>query len=100
MYREVLARTEAGVAGSAISLTPAPFSVPHRHRRRLAVREGRAPPHAGRAPAPPVVINPASARCYQEKHTVRGFMAGAMKKAGHAVESFKPAGGERTYRIK
>jgi hypothetical protein len=34
-----------------------------------------------------------------QKHTVRGFMAGAMKKAGHAVESFKPAGGERTYRI-
>jgi hypothetical protein len=35
-----------------------------------------------------------------QKHTVRGFMAGAMKKAGFTVESFKPAGGERTYRIK
>jgi len=34
-----------------------------------------------------------------QKHTVRGFMAGAMKKAGHSVESFKPEGGERTYRI-
>ena len=34
-----------------------------------------------------------------QKHTVRGFMAGAMKKAGHQVESFKPEGGERTYRI-
>jgi hypothetical protein len=34
-----------------------------------------------------------------QKHTVRGFMAGAMKKAGFAVESFKPEGGERTYRI-
>ena len=34
-----------------------------------------------------------------QKHTVRGFMAGAMKKAGHEVESFKPEGGERTYRI-
>jgi hypothetical protein len=34
-----------------------------------------------------------------QKHTVRGFMAGAMKKAGHNVESFKPEGGERTYRI-
>ena len=33
------------------------------------------------------------------KHTVRGFMAGAMKKAGYNVESFKPEGGERTYRI-
>ena len=34
-----------------------------------------------------------------QKHTVRGFMAGAMKKAGYIVESFKPEGGERTYRI-
>jgi hypothetical protein len=34
-----------------------------------------------------------------QKHTVRGFMAGAMKKAGYAVESFKPDGGERTYRL-
>jgi hypothetical protein len=35
-----------------------------------------------------------------QRHTVRGFMAGAMKKAGYNVESFKPEGGERTYRIK
>jgi len=34
-----------------------------------------------------------------QRHTVRGFMAGAMRKAGHEVESFKPEGGERTYRI-
>ena len=34
-----------------------------------------------------------------QKHTVRGFMAGAMKKTGFTVESFKPEGGERTYRI-
>ena len=34
-----------------------------------------------------------------QKHTVRGFMAGAMKKAGHTVESFKPEGGERSYRL-
>jgi hypothetical protein len=34
-----------------------------------------------------------------QKHTVRGFMAGAMKKARYTVESFKPDGGERTYRI-
>ena len=31
--------------------------------------------------------------------TVRGFMAGAMKKAGYTVESFKNDKGERTYRI-
>jgi hypothetical protein len=34
-----------------------------------------------------------------QAHTVRGFMAGAMRKAGYAVESFKPEGGRRTYRI-
>ena len=34
-----------------------------------------------------------------QRHTVRGFMAGAMKKAGYAVESFRPEGGERSYRI-
>jgi len=34
-----------------------------------------------------------------QRHTVRGFMAGAMKKAGFAVESFKSDKGERTYRI-
>jgi hypothetical protein len=34
-----------------------------------------------------------------QAHTVRGFMAGAMRKAGFIVESFKPEGGERTYRI-
>jgi hypothetical protein len=34
-----------------------------------------------------------------QKHTVRGFMVGAMKKAGFAVESFKPEGGQRTYRL-
>ena len=34
-----------------------------------------------------------------QRHTVRGFMAGAMKKAGYAVESFKSDKGERTYRI-
>jgi hypothetical protein len=34
-----------------------------------------------------------------QKHTVRGFIAGSMKKAGHAVESFKSEAGERTYRI-
>jgi hypothetical protein len=34
-----------------------------------------------------------------QRHTIRGFMAGAMKKAGYTVESFKPENGERTYRI-
>ena len=34
-----------------------------------------------------------------QKHTVRGFMAGAMKKAGYTVESFKSEAGARPYRI-
>jgi hypothetical protein len=34
-----------------------------------------------------------------ERHTIRGMVAGALKKAGYNVESFKPEGGERTYRI-
>ena len=34
-----------------------------------------------------------------QKHTVRGFMAGAMKKAGYNIESFKSDKGERSYRI-
>jgi hypothetical protein len=35
-----------------------------------------------------------------QKHTVRGFIAGTLKKkAGYAIESFKPESGERTYRI-
>ena len=34
-----------------------------------------------------------------QKHTVRGFMAGAMKKAGFTVESFKNEAGARSYRI-
>jgi hypothetical protein len=34
-----------------------------------------------------------------QRHTVRGFMAGAMKKAGYSVESFKSEKGERTYHI-
>jgi len=38
-------------------------------------------------------------RMQWQRHTVRGFMAGAMKKAGYTVESFKPEGGERSYRL-
>jgi len=34
-----------------------------------------------------------------QRHTVRGLVAGALKKAGYTVESFKPEGGERTYRL-
>lgn len=34
-----------------------------------------------------------------QKHTVRGFMAGTMKKAGYTVESFKSEAGARSYRI-
>jgi biotin operon repressor len=33
-----------------------------------------------------------------QRHTVRGFVA-TLKKAGYTVESFRPKGGERSYRI-
>jgi DNA-binding CsgD family transcriptional regulator len=44
-------------------------------------------------------LNEIAEKMKWQRHTVRGFIAGAMKKAGHVVESFKPAGGERSYRI-
>jgi hypothetical protein len=34
-----------------------------------------------------------------QRHTVRGFVAGALKKAGYTAESFKPENGERSYRL-
>ena len=34
-----------------------------------------------------------------ERHTVRGMIAGSLKKAGYTVESFKSDKGDRTYRI-
>jgi Protein of unknown function (DUF3489) len=34
-----------------------------------------------------------------ERHTVRGMIAGSLKKAGYKIESFKSDKGERTYRI-
>ena len=34
-----------------------------------------------------------------QAHTVRGFMAATLKNSGYQIESFKPEGGERTYRI-
>ena len=46
-----------------------------------------------------VTISEVMGKMGWQKHTVRGFMAGAMKKAGYAVESFKPEGGERSYRL-
>ena len=44
-------------------------------------------------------LNEIAEKMKWQRHTVRGFIAGAMKKAGHVVESFKPTGGERSYRI-
>jgi hypothetical protein len=46
-----------------------------------------------------VTISELMATMGWQKHTCRGFVAGALKKAGYTVESFKPEGGERTYRI-
>jgi hypothetical protein len=46
-----------------------------------------------------VTISEVMEKMRWQKHTVRGFVAGALKKAGYTVESLKPEGGERTYRI-
>jgi len=46
-----------------------------------------------------VTISEVMERMGWQKNTVRGFVAGALKNAGYAVESFKPENGERTYRI-
>jgi hypothetical protein len=62
-----------------------------------------APWPASNGPGPPrtngATLSEIVAKMSWQKHTVRGFMAGAMKKAGYAVESFKPDGGERSYRL-
>jgi len=34
-----------------------------------------------------------------QPHSCRGYVAGALKQAGYTIESFKPKGGQRTYRI-
>jgi len=46
-----------------------------------------------------VTISEVMEKMRWQKHTVRGFVAGALKKAGYTVESFKPEGGERSYRL-
>ena len=44
-------------------------------------------------------LNELSERFSWKTWSVRGFIAGALKKAGYTVESFKSDKGERTYRI-
>jgi predicted transcriptional regulator len=44
-------------------------------------------------------LNELAERFEWKTWTVRGFMAGSLKKAGYTVESFKSDKGERTYRI-
>ena len=81
--------------------------VRNRMKRRLRALAREIVPCKGLAGADHVMIGRAKGATLTEimqkmgwqKHTVRGFMAGAMKKAGYTVESFKPEGGERTYRI-
>jgi len=46
-----------------------------------------------------VTLDDLASTFHWERHTVRGFVAGALKKAGYKVESFKSDKGERTYRI-
>ena len=52
-----------------------------------------------RAQAPRRVLAVAKHLGFHIEYIEKDLMAGAMKKAGYTVESFKPEGGERTYRI-
>ena len=61
--------------------------------RKRKWRSGWSPCCSGRAALPLAEIMD---KMGWQRHTVRGFMAGAMKKAGYAVESFKSDKGERT----
>jgi hypothetical protein len=44
-------------------------------------------------------LNELAERFSWKTWTVRGMIAGSLKKAGHKIESFKSDKGERTYRI-
>jgi hypothetical protein len=90
---------------------PPPPPSPPRRRRRVARPPALSQPPAHARAAKPPRWSPCSSaktgpplaeimdKMGWQRHTVRGFMAGAMKKAGYSVEFFKPEGGQRTYRL-
>ena len=72
---------------------------PTKRKRRTARRQQDGPGDCHAPAQERRYVRRDNERMGWQRHTVRGFMAGAMKKAGYAVESFKPEGGDRTYRI-
>jgi hypothetical protein len=97
---------DAPAKGKATKKAPAAKSAPK--TKKAAKKQEAGAPREGSKTAQVVAMlqhkNGATLAEIAEKmgwqnHTVRGFMAGAMKKAGYPVESFKPEGGERTYRL-
>ncbi len=99
-------KRKASPKGKAGGKAKAVKSVP---KRKLGNKHQEGAAHRDGSKAAQVIVllkrkNGATLREIMEKmgwqnHTVRGFMAGAMKKAGYTVESFKPEGGDRTYRL-
>jgi hypothetical protein len=97
-------KSPKGAKGGKPKATAPKKATPAKQAAKAAKGKESAGPREGSQTAQ-VVASPAEERrdagrimdkMNWQKHTVRGFMAGAMKKAGYTVESFKPEGGERT----
>jgi hypothetical protein len=100
------APTRAPVAARARRRATAGNAAPK--GKRAAQAQPVTPPRAGSKAAQVITLlrrkngatlSEIAATMSWQNHTVRGFMAGAMKKAGYQVESFKPEGGQRSYRV-
>ena len=101
----------AGVTGAPVGLTAKPTTTKAKKARKAktppkAAKQAEARPGSKTATVVAMLQRKNGATLVEimekmgwQKHTVRGFMAGAMKKAGFSVESFKSDKGDRTYRI-
>jgi len=89
-----VARTKAKLAKKASRAKDAP-----KPKKDAKTREASAPRDGSKTATVVALLERAKGATLAEIMDVRGFIAGAMKKAGYAVESFKPHGGQRTYRI-
>jgi hypothetical protein len=103
-------RAQAAPGAPAKTKTPqkaTPAKHAHKPPQKATTKKAAASPGTKRAQVVALLEQKGGATLAQiiaktgwQKHTVRGFMAGTLKKAGYTVESFKPEGGEWTYRIK
>jgi hypothetical protein len=100
------APTRAPVAAQASRKATAGKAAPQ--GKRAAQTQPITPPRAGSKAAQVIALlrRKNGARLSEimrnmrwQKHTVRGFMAGAMKKAGYTVESFQSEKGDGSYRL-